>query len=70
MGHNRWHRQGRTVGEKTRAEWQDAAIKAEALLIEAHDVLHNVAGMISDRDEAHSKITDLMRRIREQTPVE
>lgn len=47
----------------------DTFCRAMALLTEAHDVLHNVVGMISDRDEAHGRITDLMRRIREQTPV-
>lgn len=46
--------------------WEDAT-DMRRLLTEAHDVLHNIVCMISDRDAAHGKITNLMSRIRQTT---
>ncbi len=46
--------------------WEDAS-DLRRLLSEAHDVLHKVTGIISDRDSGHAEITDLMRRIRKAT---
>lgn len=57
----------RDMQDQEKLKLHDRITELRMLAREAHDVLHKVLGMVSDRDAAHGEISELMRRIREKT---